>query len=46
MPRGCARCSTRRGWAARVCVLGGISQLFIGYFEGLSSERRGGSRIL
>ena len=23
--RGCARCSTRRGWAARVCVLGGIS---------------------
>ena len=61
--RGCARCSTRRGWAARVCVLGGISGccssdlyasrlgrpslrpgryfrlLFIGYFEGLSSER-------
>ena len=23
--RGCARCSTRRGWAGRVCVLGGIS---------------------
>ena len=23
--RGCARCSMHRGWAGRVCVLGGIS---------------------
>ena len=38
---GCAQCSTRRGWAGRVCVLGGISGCCcISYVEGLSSERR------
>ena len=38
--RGCARCSTRRGWAARVWRPGRYFRLlFIGYFEGLSSER-------
>ena len=47
--RGCARCSTRRGWAARVCVLGGISGCCSSATSRVcrrSGGLRGGSRIL
>ena len=39
--KDCARASTRTGWGRpSPASLGGISRLlFIGYFEGLSSER-------